>query len=165
MHIIVKSLNLVSPDAKTAFFGETTRCTDLHRVASLGELRRTLEALTQGSPASCPVTLDLIGHSTSGHNLLRLGGTPINMLDPAVNRFFRNLADSGVLARLDVVAVRLLGCDTAVTESGQLTIRMLSRTLGLPVYGTLAALGRSHTTAEGFNPTFSHLLVEASALV
>ena len=56
-----------------------------------------------------PSTLDLIGHSTRGHHLLRLGQTPIDMLDPQVASFFRALARAGLLPRLQVTAVRLLG--------------------------------------------------------
>ena len=58
------------------------------------------------------------------------------MLDPAVARFFRALADTRLLPRLQIAAVRLLGCQTAVTNSGQRTMRMLAQTLRLPIYGT-----------------------------
>ena len=105
-----------------------------------------------------PVVLDLIGHSTRGHHLLRLGDTPIDMLDPFVARFFRRLDAERMMARLQVTAVRLLGCQTAVTDSGRRTIRMLGQTLGVPVYGTLKPLLKSHSTAEGFDPAFGHLL-------
>jgi hypothetical protein len=58
--------------------------------------------------------------------------------------------------------VRLLGCETAVTDSGRRTLRMLARTLGMPVSGTLAPLLKSHSDHNGFKPAYAHLLAEAS---
>ncbi|HKE98829.1 MAG TPA: hypothetical protein VKG45_07860 [Actinomycetes bacterium] len=89
---------------------------------------------------------------------------PTDMLDRQVARFFRALAEERLPARLRIVAVRLLGCQTAVTDAGQRTLRMLAQTLRLPVYGTRTQLLKSHSDAAGFNPAFSHVLVEASAL-
>ncbi|TWP51759.1 hypothetical protein FKR81_12905 [Lentzea tibetensis] len=158
----VPSLNVASPDCAEAFFaGRAARCVNLRHAGSLAELRTVLEGHlnTVGSPA----TLDLLGHSTREHHLLRLGDTPINMLDPTVARFFHALAEARLLPRLRITAVRLLGCETAVTEAGQRTLRMLARTLDLPVFGTLKPLLKSHSTADGFNPAFTHILVEASA--
>jgi hypothetical protein len=158
-----RSLNVASPDCAEQFFaGRAARCVDLHHAGSLPELRQVLER--HRADATSPTTLDLIGHSTRHHHLLRLGGTPIDMLDRGVARFFHALADDTLLERLGVVAVRLLGCETAVTDGGRRTLRMLARTLRLPVYGTLVQLTKSHSTAEGFDPTFAHILVEASAL-
>jgi hypothetical protein len=156
-------LNIASPDCAEAFFaGPAARCVDLHHAGSLGELRDILERRLDHIVA--PATLDLIGHSTREHHLLRLGDTPIDMLNPAVARFFRALAGAGLLGRLQITAVRLLGCETAVTDAGQRTLRMLAQTLRLPVYGTLKPLLKSHSNAAGFNPAFTHILVEASEL-
>ena len=155
--------NVASPDcAETFFAGRAPRCVDLRHAGSLGELRSVLQSRLD-EPVS-PSTLDLIGHSTREHHLLRLGDTPIDMLDPYVNRFFRELAGSRLLARLQIVAVRLLGCETAVTDSGRRTLRMLAQTLRLPVFGTEVPLLKSHSNADGFNPAFIHLLVEATPL-
>jgi hypothetical protein len=179
----MKSLNVMSPDAEMVFGGRSARCATVHRAGCLRDVRAVLEAeaaareaQAAGRPsqiaarpletpgAKAPaISLDLMGHSTAGHHLLRLGSTPIDMLNPTVARFFRTLADSGLLARLNVAAVRLIGCETAVSDSGRRTMRMLSRTLGVPVYGTLVPLLESHCDAGGFNPAFRHLLVEASA--
>jgi hypothetical protein len=49
------------------------------------------------------------------------------MLDPVVARFFRSLADEHRLSRLEVVAVRLLGCETAVSPCGKRTLRLLAQ--------------------------------------
>jgi hypothetical protein len=159
----VGRLNVASPDCAEAFFaGRVSRCVDLHHAGSLPELRRVLEhRLDRGVS---PTVLDLLGHSTRDHHLLRLGQTPIDMLDPNVERFFAALADDEVLPRLGIVALRLLGCETAVTVAGRRTMRMLSYTVGVPVFGTTKPLLKSHHHAEGFDAAFAHLLVEASAV-
>jgi hypothetical protein len=155
------SLNVASPDCAEGFFaGRVPRCVTILHAGSLGELDDVLHR--QLAEPIAPVTLDLIGHSTRGHHLLRLGDTPIDMLNPYVNRFFRALADSRVLDRLDITAVRLLGCETAVSDSGRRTMRMLADTLRLPVYGTLVPVLKSHSNAAGFNPALAHILIEAA---
>jgi hypothetical protein len=159
----VLSLNVASPDCAEAFFaGRAARCVNLRHAGSLAQLRAVLEGHLDHVEA--PATLDLLGHSTREHHLLRLGDTPINMLDPNVARFFHALSEDRLLQRLRIVAVRLLGCETAVTDAGQRTLRMLARTLGLPVFGTLKPLLKSHSDANGFDPAFAHILIEASAL-
>ena len=50
-----------------------------------------------------------------------------------------------------------------MTDSGQRTLRMLARTLRLPAHGTLKPLLKSHSSSDGFNPAFTHVLVEAIA--
>jgi hypothetical protein len=155
----VLSLNVASPDCAEEFF--TGRCRNLWHAGSLAQLRTGLEAHLEH--AGSPATLDLLGHSTREHHLLRLGDTPINMLDPSVARFFHTLARDHLLPRLQIVAVRLLGCETAVTDAGRRTLRLLAHTLRLPVFGTVKPLLKSHYDTNGFNPTFTHILIEASA--
>ncbi len=154
------ALNVVSPDAETFFFGKSPRCVNLHRAGSLGELGAILRA--RFAEPGAPATLDLLGHSTREHHLLRLGKTPIDMLNPYVARFFRQYA--GLVHVAGITAIRLLGCETAVTDSGCRTLRMLARTVRVPVFGTRTPLLKSHSDAEGFNPAYAHLLVEASEL-
>jgi len=110
------------------------------------------------------MTLDLSGRSTRDHHLLRLGDDRVDMLDPAVARFFRSIVDDHLPSRLKVAAVRLLGCETAVSPCGKRTLRLLARTLGIPVYGSIKPLMKSHYDELGFNPTFAQVLVEASEL-
>jgi hypothetical protein len=154
--------NVISPNIEPLFFGPVTRCAERHRANSLGDLRAVLEDRL-GHPGSA-VMLDLIGHSTRDHHLLRLGDTPIDMLDPVVARFFQALAGDHLLLRLGVVAVRLLGCETAVSPEGRRTLRLAARTLRLPVFGTTRPLMKSHYDELGFNPAFAHVLVESSQL-
>jgi hypothetical protein len=73
------------------------------------------------------------------------------------------LASGRPAARLQVTAVRLLGYETAVTDAGQRTLRMLSQTLRLPLFGTRKPLLKSHSNSAGFDPAFAHLRTEASA--
>ena len=147
-----------SPDCAELFFaGRVRRCATMWHAASLPQLRAVLT--DRLADTTGPVTLDLIGHSTRGHNLLRLGGTAIDMLDPYVAGFFRAVAEERLLDRLEVRAVRLLGCGTGVTEAGGRTLRMLARTLRRPVFGTLVPLLKSHSTAVGFDPRFQRVLV------
>jgi hypothetical protein len=156
-------LNIASPDCAEKFFaGRAVRCVTLRHAASLPELRQVLDHCLD-DPAQ-PITVDLIGHATRGHRLLRLGQTPIDMLDPHVAGFFATLARDQLLTRLQVTAVRLLGCETATTDAGQRTLRMLAHTLQLPVFGTTKPLLKSHSNSAGFDPAFAHLLIEATAL-
>jgi hypothetical protein len=159
----MRLLNVASPDCAEVFFaGPVPRCYNLRHAGSLAQLRAVLDQVDNSTE---PTTLDLIGHSTRGHRLLRLGSTPIDMVDPRVARFFTALARSGTLSRLRVEAVRLLGCETAVTESGKRTLRMLAYALQLPVFGTLKVIYKSHSNSNGFDPAFAHILIEASALM
>src|SRR5262245_26355693 len=158
----VATLNIISPDAEDVFLGAVARCVNLHRASSLAELQDVLEQQLE-LPAQ-PIILDLMGHSTRDHHLLRMGATVIDMLNPVVARFFRKIAEDRLLSRLEVSAVRLLGCETAVTPAGKRTLRLLARTLRLPVFGAIKPLGKSHHDELGFNPAFNRVLVEASEL-
>lgn len=156
---VTASLNVISPDAEHVFFGLIERLTGLHRASSLAELRAVLERVDR---PDAPITLDLIGHSTRDHHLLRLGDDRVDMLEPAVARFFRSLVADGLLERLNVAAVRLLGCETAVAAGGKRTMRLLAAAIGRPVFGATRTLGKSHYDERGFNPVFGRILVEAS---
>jgi len=158
----IATLNIISPDAEHVYLGVVARCLDVHRASSLADVREILERQVE-SPTQ-PIILDLMGHSTRDHHLLRLGSTVIDMLNPAVARFFRAIAQENLLSRLEVTAVRLLGCETAVTPAGKRTMRMLAHTLRLPVFGAIKPLGKSHHDELGFNPAFASVLVEASHL-
>jgi hypothetical protein len=165
MAAAIRPLTVMSPDAEYVYRGRAALRAEAHRAGSLAELRAVLESLPgQAASLGCIRSLDLLGHSTSGHHLLRLGSTPIDMLDPVVARFFRARATADLMSWLGIGAVRLLGCQTAVTDAGQRTIRLLSHALRMPVYGTLVPLLGSHWQADEFNPAFTRLLVEASQL-
>ncbi|HEY6422066.1 MAG TPA: hypothetical protein VIY28_02210 [Pseudonocardiaceae bacterium] len=89
-----RPFNVASPDCAEAFFaGATVRCEPLRLAGALSELRTVLEGHLADHDRS-PAPLDLIGHSIRDHHLLRLGTTPIDMLDRRVARFFGVLAAS-----------------------------------------------------------------------
>lgn len=155
------SLNIVSAGALETIPEGMRRASNTVIVASLQDLTHALE-VHAAAPRVEALTVDLVGHSTRDHQLLRLGTTTIDALDLGVLRFFEGLARSSALRELNVACVRLLGCETAISGSGQRTLRLLASVLGIPVYGTLKRIRRTHHTERGFNPVFQHILVEAS---
>jgi hypothetical protein len=135
----------------------------IRTVASLDDVHAELTALAGSEPPGTRA-LDLIGHSTRDHHFLRIGDQAIDMTRPPIARLFDTIRREALLQQLGVIAVRLLGCSTALLPTGQRTLRRLARTLGVPVYGSTKPLMHSHYTADGFNPRFEHVLVEASQL-
>jgi hypothetical protein len=131
--------------------------------------RRGLEQLLAGLLAEAERstvgsrTLDLIGH-TRCDALLVLGDWTIDGGDAATMAWFRELAGSGVLPRLGIRALRLLGCNTAATARGRATICELAGALGCEVHGANQLLHAGHYDAGGFRECWSFLLVAASAL-
>ena len=119
--------------------------------------------LAAGAP-SAPRTLDLIGHSTAGTSLLVMGDWVIDATSPTVTAFFRELAEQNVVARLGLQAVRLLGCETAVTEHGRWTICALADLLGVDVVGTTAPVLASYYEPAGFSHDRRYLLASATEL-
>jgi hypothetical protein len=154
------SLNVMERDADPVLESLLPRTASIERVDSFDDMR----ALLERRRFAAPLSLDLIGHSTGGAHLLRLARTVIDMCDPCVARFFERLADDRILERAGVVAVRLLGCETATMPGGQFTMRRLSSVLRRPVFGTSKPIGRCHYDTAGFAPAFRHLLVEAGAV-
>src|SRR5262245_42442139 len=67
--------------------------------ASIDDLPRALE-VQAARPRVAAMTIDLIGHSTRDHHLLRLGATVIDALDLGVLRLFEAIVRSGVLRDL-----------------------------------------------------------------
>ena len=135
-----------------------------HVVGSLAEMRAVLESMLAHEPHPAR-SLDLLGHSTRDLRVVRFGRDVIDMFDREIERFFRRLAADRLLPRLDVQALRLLGCATATTPGGQRTMQRLARVLGMPVYGTTKPLMKSHFTTTGFHPAFERsCLIETSQL-
>jgi hypothetical protein len=132
--------------------------------AELEVLLGRLLVATESGPTIAPKTLDLLGHSTAGGALLRLGEWVIDAASPTVTAFFRELADHDVLTRLGIYAVRLLGCKTADTGQGRSTICKLADLLGVEVYGTNHLLYDAHYDDHGFRACWKFLLVCSSDL-
>jgi hypothetical protein len=154
-------LNIVSVGALETIPDGMARAANTFLATSLSDLTRALE-IQAARPRVAAVAVDLVGHSTRDHQLLRLGSTVVDALDVGVLRTFEGIARSGVLRELHAVCLRLLGCETATSPSGQRTMRMLRSVLAIPVYGSRKRLSRMHHTELGFNPVFQHVLVEAA---
>ena len=155
----IPSINIVSADVLDVLSEPLKGAENTTIVRSLSEVRQALDAHAARPPAA--VTVDLLGHSTRDHKLLRMGGTVIDALDPRVRRFFEEIERSRVLQTMNAVSLRLLGCETGVSPSGLRTLRMLAEILGLPVFGSRKRLSKTHHTAAGFNPLFGSVLVVA----
>ena len=153
-------LNLVSVGALETVPLAMLQAANTFVVASLHQVTGALE-IHAARPRVGAMAIDLVGHSTRDHQLLRLGSSTIDALDLGVLRFFEAIARSGVLRELNAACLRLLGCETALSPSGQRTMRLLASTLGIPVYGARKRLSRTHHTERGFDPRFEHVLVAA----
>lgn len=133
--------------------------------------RAALEALLDGLIAAAgqgatvaPKTLDLLGHSTAGAALLRLGDWVLDAGCAGVRRWGAELAGRGVLPRIGIGAVRLLGCRTADTGPGRATICALAELLGVEVYGATQLLHAGHYGARGLLDAWQFMLVGSSEL-
>ena len=153
-------LNIVSARALETVPAAMLRAPTTFVAGSLDDLARAL-AVQATRPRVAPLAIDLVGHSTRDHQLLRLGATVIDALDLTVLQFFEDLVHAGLLGGVDAACLRLLGCATAVTPSGQRTMRLLTALLGIPVYGSRKRLSCMHHNEHGFDPRFDHVLVEA----
>jgi hypothetical protein len=153
-------LNIVSVRALETIPDAMARAPNTFIATSLLDMTRALEVQAAGG-CTTAVAVDLVGHSTRDHQLLRLGSTAIDALDRGVLRFFEDVAASGILRDVHAACLRLLGCETAMSPSGLRTMRVLTSVLGIPVYGTRKRISRRHHTALGFDPVFQHVLVEA----
>lgn len=126
------------------------------------DVERVLNMLALDPDANSPRTLDLIGHSTPDRSLLLLGDWVVDGTSSKVQSFFRGLVDEDVLARLGITAIRLLGCETAVSASGRLTLTELAEITGLEVLGTSMIIGETSYGPDGF--TNDHVLVSSDEL-
>lgn len=117
------------------------------------------ELLASQTEVPASRSLDLIGHSTGDDSLLRLGSWVVDGRRLVVKAFFRELADHAVFARLGITSVRLLGCETAITSAGRITLRTLAEILGVEVLGSRLMLDASHYAEAGF--CAEHALVAA----
>jgi hypothetical protein len=147
-------LNIVSAGALETISEPMARAANTFIVTSLPGMTHALE-VQAARPRVAALAVDLVGHSTRDHQLLRLGSTTIDALDLGVLRFFERVARSGILCDINAVCLRLLGCETATSPSGQRTMRLLTSVLKIPVYGTRKRIMRTHYTERGFHPLFS----------
>jgi hypothetical protein len=160
-------LSMVSAGADDALDGVARIIVSSLRIGGPEELDAALQRMLAASDRDElhePKTLDLIGHTAARTSQLRLGDWVIDTSRPEVAAFFRGLARRGVLARIGIRSVRLLGCGTASTACGRATICALADILRLEVYGTTHLLYDAHYSEHGFRDAWAFLLVAASAL-
>jgi hypothetical protein len=150
--------------------GEVARMVDIlahgEPVDRLEGLTRVLEEL-----ASCPPspdkarsrTLDLIGHSDEAR-LLHLGSSVVDPRVEGVRRLFEKIAADGLLQRLNITELRLLGCETAMSVDGQTAIRALTEVLGIPVLGTTKLLYAAYFGEDGLRRRYEPVLCHAANL-
>ena len=120
-----------------------------------------LERLAETRPPRTR-TLDLIGHAAGDDRVLRMGELVVDARDPEALATFAAIRDRGLLARLGISAVRLLGCCTAMTAAGRATMAALAELLAVPVLGTTQLVHALHFGEDGLKARYRHLLVDAA---
>jgi hypothetical protein len=150
--------------------GEVARMVDIiahvEPVDRLEGLVRMLEELGSCPPSADKArkrTLDLVGHSDEAR-LLHLGRSVVDPAQEGVRRLFEQMAADGLLQRLNVTEVRLLGCETAMSFEGQMAIRALTEILGVPVLGTTKLLYAAYFGEEGLRRRYERVLCHAGNL-
>jgi hypothetical protein len=123
-----------------------------------------LNELARVGDSSIPKTLDLIGHASPDRSLLVLGDWLIDGTRSKVSSFFRGLDDCEVLQRIGITAIRLLGCETGVSEAGRHTLLALSEILKVETYGTTQTVGPSSYDENGFLDSHTSTLVSATEI-
>jgi hypothetical protein len=135
-------------------------------VQSLDGMRRLLDEL-----GACPAasgrgnkrTLDLIAHSDQ-LRLLHLGKSVVDPRQESVRLVFEQIAASGLVHRLNISELRLLGCETAMSVEGQTAIRTLSELLGIRVLGTTKLLYAAYFGEDGLKRRYEAVLRDAGNL-
>jgi nucleotide-binding universal stress UspA family protein len=107
-----------------------------------------LVALSKQLPTA-PRVIDLVG-MTGADKLLTFHGRSLDTRIGRVRANYRELADQGVLARLDVVGVRVIGCMSAVGEPARRTIAQLAEIMDLEVTGTTELVTIDDFSTTGF---------------
>lgn len=125
------------------------------RVASLDALVPALAAM---SPSDQITSLDLVGH-TRRDKLMRLGTTVIDPDDPIVSETFAGLVRGGVLDRLGIRSIRLLGCESACLRGAEAVVGLAHR-IGMRIQGSTVALMARHYDSTGFAARFEVLLID-----
>lgn len=100
-----------------------------------------------------PFLLDLIAHSDKGE--LEFGTWKVTDQDPNWDRIATDAIGK-------IGGVRLLGCYTALTKTGQAAMRLVKKKLKVPVRGAFTFLSAGDFDAEGFQKT--DLLEEVDTL-
>jgi hypothetical protein len=116
-------------------------------VDALGDdgVQGVIDALARRQPAPPPFSLDLIAHARRG--VLRLGNWSI---DANATTTALHAACEAVLAELPLAAIRLLGCNTAISREGQAAMRNLHQLFTVPIVGTKVPISARDFGSTGF---------------
>jgi hypothetical protein len=131
-------------------------------VEGRADVETVLSLLAREATSSIPRSLDLIGHSTPDHSLLVLGDWVIDGTRSKVSSFFRGLADAEVFARLGIQSIRLLGCETAVTQIGRASITAIAEVTNVECFGTLQVIDATSYDADGYRVDRHSLLYSSN---
>lgn len=148
---VPQSLSLITRDADDQLRRIRDVLSQRVMVDGRADVEHVLSNLSRDASSPAPTTLDLIGHSTPDRSLLILGDWVVDGTSAKVLSFFRGLVDEGVFARLGITAIRLLGCETATSSSGRLTLVALSDLTELEVFGTSMMINETSYAADGFH--------------
>lgn len=125
-------------------------------------LRRALAC----RPARAARTLDLIGHSVGDHHYLMLGSSILDLsrslsvlaaTPTPVYEAFKAIGDDKLLQKLGIKTVRLIGCRTAESERGRLTIDNLRTLLRVEVQAVCDLVSADEFRAEGYVGAIANL--------
>ncbi|HUQ01655.1 MAG TPA: hypothetical protein VM261_04130 [Kofleriaceae bacterium] len=100
-------------------------------------------------------TVDLIGHGDAG--VLRMDDMVLNPGGIGFTFDIETHPETYNGANYGIERVRLLGCNTAETESGQQAMKYLAWRLSVPVVGTTDVLDATHYDERGLLPTYGKL--------
>lgn len=130
-------------------------------VAGRVDVETVLGLLAHNATSPIPRSLDLIGHSTPDHSLLVLGDWVIDGTRSKVSSFFRGLADAEIFARLGIHSIRLLGCETAITQIGRASITAIAEITNVECFGTLQVIDATSYDGDGFRADRQSLLLSS----
>jgi hypothetical protein len=132
-------------------------------VGSFGGLHRFLVDMCRIGPPIQESTLDLIGPST-GTGLLQLGETTIDAAVPEVLDVAERIGQEGLLRRLGIREVRLVGSRTAVEPAAHDIMRRLALLFRTRVSGTTTLVYRDHFREHGFDWDLDGAFVDSTSL-
>lgn len=116
-----------------------------------------------GKPVPRFDNLDLIGHSRSRDGILKIG--ELALTSRVAREQFLLLDDRGILDKLGILAIRLLGCRTASHPRGQRVVRTIRNYTQRNVFATRADLFAVHYDYEGLAWAAEKLLADHDVIL
>lgn len=115
----VTGTNAVATTGEIDIIATNIKLGDHHNLVQLSDEETLFDALSRFANDTHDKfdCLDLIGHSRGRDNILKLGELAIT--SRVASKEFSALANSGILDKLGIKSIRLLGCRTACSPRGQ----------------------------------------------